>query len=71
MIASLPAFGPDWVSEACQELLVLEEAEGVLDAFGFDLDLLGSGGGGSVDRSEPDSLSVIRISALQLIEGSE
>ena len=39
-LAGLHDLGPDWVYEACQELLVLEEAECVFDAFGLDLDLL-------------------------------
>ena len=50
---------------------MLEKAEGVFDAFGLDLELFGSVGGGGVDRSEPDGLSVVRVGTLQLVESCE
>ena len=50
---------------------MLEEAKSVFDAFGLDLDLFGSVGGGGVDRGEPDSLSVVRVGTLQLVESCE
>ena len=70
-LAGLHDLGPDWVSETGQELLVFEKAESVFDAFGFDLDLLGSIWGGGVDWSKPDSLSVVGVGTLQLVESGK